>query len=182
MNWINKYTRVSDQTDIDWMTQEANRAPTGAHDFDFNFGKWHTHIQRVLDPFSEEQHSMEIDGGVTVRKVWGGRAQLEEIEADGPKGHWEALTLFLYNPKSRQWSQTFINAKMGVISSALIGAFRDGQGELFQQDTFNNRSILVRGVWLNITSNTHNCIESYSDDGGKTWRSVFIAHLTREQE
>ena len=40
------------------------------------------------------------------------RLESELIEADAPKGHWEALSLFLYNPKSAQWSQTFLNSKM----------------------------------------------------------------------
>jgi hypothetical protein len=182
VNWINKYTRISDQPEIDWSSSNSHGVQSGQHDFDFNFGTWHTYVHRVLDPFSDEQHSIEIDGTVIVRKVWGGRAQLEEIEADGPKGHWEALTLFLYNPKAQQWSQTFINSKMGVISSSLVGAFRGGQGELFQQDTFNNRSILVRGVWSGITPTTHSYTESYSDDGGKTWKPAFIARLTKEKE
>ena len=72
----------------------------GQHDFDFNFGVWKTHIKRVLDPFSGSGASLELNGTVTVRKVWGGRALLEEIEADGPQGHWEGLTLFLYNPRA----------------------------------------------------------------------------------
>ncbi len=181
-NWVNRYTRINGQSDIDWTRQDSNQAQPGVHDFDFNVGTWHTHIQRVLDPFSDEEHWMEIDGTVTVRKVWGGRAELEEIEANSPKGHWEALTLFLYNPKSQQWNQTFISAKMGVISSSLVGSFKSGQGELFQQDTFNDRSILVRGVWNNITRDAHNYTESYSDDGGRSWKAAFIAHLTREKE
>ncbi len=117
-----------------------------------------------------------------MRKVWGGRAQLEEIEADGPKGHWEALTLFLYNPKSHQWSQTFINSRMGVLNSAIIGIFKKGRGELFSQDTFNDRVIMVRSTWSEIAANSHRYEESYSDDGGKTWKPAFIAHLTREKE
>jgi hypothetical protein len=40
-----------------------------------------------------------LDGTVVVRKVWDGRGELEEIEADGPTGHWEGLNLFLYNPQ-----------------------------------------------------------------------------------
>ena len=178
VNWVNKYTRIDGPSYIDW-AQDSNQGLPRAHDFDFNVGTWYTHIERVLDPFSDEQHSMEIDGTVVVRKVWGGRAQLEEIEADGPKGHREALSLFLYNPKSQQWSQTFLNSKMGLISASLVGSFKDGQREFVQQDTFNDRSILVRGVWSNITPNTHSYIESYSSDGGKTWKSAFIAHLTR---
>ena len=78
----------------------------GQHDFDFNLGVWKTHIRRVLDPLSGSTQSIELNGTVTVRKVWDGRAQLEEIEAQGPNGPWEGLTLFLYNPQAHQWSLT----------------------------------------------------------------------------
>jgi hypothetical protein len=154
----------------------------GQHDFDFNIGVWHTQIKRVLDPLSGSTKSVELNGTVTVRKVWGGRAQLEEIETDGPNGHWEGLTLFLYSPQSHQWSQAFINSKVGMLSPPLIGAFKDGRGELFSQDTVNGRSILIRGVWSDITSDSHHFEESYSDDGGKTWKAAFIADLTREKQ
>lgn len=149
------------------------------HDFDFNFGTWHTHIRRILDPFAGATHAIELNGTVTVHRVWGGRAQLEEIEADGPNGHWEGLTLFLYNPASRQWSQSFVNSRSGVLSTGLVGAFRDGRGELYAHDTYQGREILVRGVWSAITPNTHHYEESYSDDGGASWSPVFMAELTR---
>ena len=151
----------------------------GQHDFDFNFGTWKTHIKRILDPFSGAGQFIELNGTVSVRKVWDGRAQLEEIEADGPNGHWQGMTLFLYNPAAQQWSQTFANSKSGVLTAPLIGAFKDGRGELFSSDTFKDRSILVRGVWSDIKPDSHHFEESYSDDGGKTWAPAFIAELTR---
>jgi hypothetical protein len=153
----------------------------GQHDFDFNIGVWKTHIKRILDPLSGSSHSMLLDGTVTVRKVWDGRAQMEEIEADGPNGHWEGLTLFLYNPEAHQWTQTFADNKNGVLESPLIGEFNNGRGELFNQDTFNGRSILVRAVWSAITPDSHHFEESFSDDGGKTWAPAFTANLTREK-
>jgi hypothetical protein len=153
----------------------------GQHDFDFNEGVWKTHITRILDPLSGSAHSMEINGTVAVRKVWDGRAWLEEIEADGPNGHWEALTLFVYNPTAHQWSQSYINAKTGTLDPPLIGSFQDGRGELFSQDTFSGRSVLVRAVWSQIKPDSHHFEESYSDDGGKTWNAAFIANLTREK-
>jgi hypothetical protein len=154
----------------------------GQHDFDFNVGVWRTHIKRILDPLSGSTGSIELNGTVTVRRVWDGRAELEEIEADGPNGHWEGMTLFLYNPEAHQWSQTFANSKTGVLTPPLIGAFKDGRGELFSQDTIKDRAILVRAVWSDITPDSHHFEESYSDDGGKTWAPAFIANLTRDKQ
>lgn len=152
----------------------------GQHDFDFNLGTWRTHIRRVLDPFAAGSRVIELNGTVSVRAVWDGRAQLEEIEADGPMGHWEGMTLFLYNPAARQWSQSFANSRMGVLNAPLIGAFHDGRGELFAQDTFRERSILVRAVWSDIKPDSHRYEESYSDDGGKSWLVAFSAELRRQ--
>ncbi|HEX4599584.1 MAG TPA: hypothetical protein VH278_17480 [Burkholderiaceae bacterium] len=158
-----------------------NARRDGRHDFDFNIGVWKTHITRLAHPLAGSTDSIEMNGTVTVRKIWDGQAQLEEIEADGPKGHWEALTLFLYNPVSHQWSQTFVNSAIGTLSSALVGEFKDGRGELYSGDTLDGRAILVRGVWSNITPDSHRYVESYSDDGGKTWEAVLEGNLTREQ-
>ena len=159
-----------------------NGAQSGAHNFDFNIGVWHTHIQRVLDPLSSSTESLTLDGTVTVRKIWNGQAELEEIEAGGPKGHMEGMSLFLYNPAARQWSQTYISSKSGDVAAPLIGAFHDGRGELFSQDTFKGKTILVRGEWSGIQQDSHRYEEFYSDDGGQTWHSAFLADLTRDQQ
>lgn len=152
-----------------------------SHDFDFAVGVWHTHIRRILDPLSGSQESMDLNGTVTARKIWGGRAQLEEIEADGPKGHWEGMSLFLYNPKARQWSQSFINSGAGDLGSPLVGEFHNGRGELFSQDTFKGKTIQVRGAWTVTDQNAHRYEESYSDDGGKTWKVSFVGDKTRDE-
>jgi hypothetical protein len=153
----------------------------GQHDFDFNFGVWKTHIKRRVHPLTGSNEFMEMNGTVTVRKVWDGRAQLEEIEADGPNGHWEGMTLFVYNPKAHQWSQTFVDSQSGTLEGGTIGSFHNGRGELFSADTLDGRTVLVRGVWSDITSTSHTYEESYSDDGGRTWEPHFTATLTRLQ-
>ncbi|TLY53376.1 MAG: hypothetical protein E6K53_01250 [Gammaproteobacteria bacterium] len=114
-----------------------------------------------------------------MRKVWGGRAALEEIETDGPQGHWQGMSMFLYNSSAHQWSQTFINSKSGAFAGGLIGGFKDGHGELFQSDTLNGRAILVRGTWSEIQAKSHRYEEAYSIDGGKTWEIELTANKTK---
>ena len=116
---------------------------------------------------------------MTVRKVWDGKAALEEIETDGPSGHWEGMTLFLYNPQAHQWSQTFVNSKNGVLTPGNIGEFKDGRVELYGQDTVQGRTILVRAIWSEITPDSHRYEEAFSQDGGKSWQRSFLANLTR---
>jgi hypothetical protein len=160
-------------------TQQAPMARDGQHDFDFNLGTWHTHIKRLQHPLTGSTTWTEMEGTVVIRKVWDGRAQLEEIEADGAAGHFEGLTLFLYNPEAHQLSQTFSNSKEGTVSQPAIGEFRNGRGEFYDQEPYNGRTILVRVVWSDITPDSHRFEQSFSDDGGKSWEPNFVATLTR---
>ncbi len=157
----------------------ANAPADGQHDFDFAAGTWHTHIVRKLDPFDDQSASIELDGTVTSRKVWGGHAWLEEIEADGPKGHWQGMSLFLYNPQAHQWSQSYSNSRTGTLAAPFIGSFKNGRGELFCQDTYKDKAILVKAVWSNMTADAHRYEEYFSDDVGKTWKLSFVANKTR---
>ena len=153
---------------------------SGAHDFDFDLGIWKTDIVRHLHPLTGPDETMHLTGMVTVRKLWHGRAQVEEIEADGPRGHWEGMTVFLYDPKARQWSMNFANSSVGRFTQPMIGSFENGRGELIGEDMLDGRSILVRAVWSDITATTHTYQESYSADQGRTWHVAFTAHKTKE--
>jgi hypothetical protein len=162
--------------------QPAGAERDGQHDFDFNLGTWRTRISRLPHPLTGSTTWVEMEGTVVVRKVWDGRAQLEQIEADGSTGHFEGLTLFLYNPESRQWSLNFANSNEGTFAQPSIGTFKNGRGEFFDQETFNGRTIMVRVLWLDITPDSHRFEQAFSDDGGETWETNFIAMLTREKQ
>ena len=65
----------------------------GQHNFDFDLGSWKTHIGHLQHPLADSTTRLEADGTLVVRKVWDGRAQLEELEADSASGHMEDLLL-----------------------------------------------------------------------------------------
>ena len=151
----------------------------GQHDFDFEIGAWKTHLSRRLHPLTGSNTWTQMDGTTVVRKVWNGRANLVELVADGPSGHFEGLSLRLYNPKSHQWSLNFSNSSDGTLSQPTIGQFKDGRGEFYDQEMLNGRAIFVRFVISDIKPNSCRFEQAFSDDGGKTWEVNWIATDTR---
>jgi hypothetical protein len=151
----------------------------GQHDFDFEIGTWKTHLWRLVDPLTGSTKWVEYEGTSGVRKIWNGRANLVELEVDGPTGHIEGLNLRLFNPQSRQWSLNFANSRGGTLSPPTIGGFKNGRGEFFSQETLNDRAILVRFVISNITPDSCRFEQAFSGDEGKTWEVNWIAIDTR---
>lgn len=151
----------------------------GRRDFDAHIGVWKTKLKRLVKPLSNSNAWVEYEGRTVVRKVWDGRANLVELTADSPAGRFEGLSLRLYNPESRQWSLNFASVKGGTMAVPTIGEFKDGRGEFYNQETFNGRAILVRFIITSLTPDSFRFEQSFSDDGGKTWETNWIATDTR---
>jgi hypothetical protein len=63
----------------------------------------------------------------------------------------------------------------------MIGEFKDGRGEFYDQELVNGRAIFVRYAWTNVTSNAPHFEQSYSTDGGKTWEVNWITEQSKEK-
>ncbi|MGA7931034.1 MAG: hypothetical protein WCA20_34210 [Candidatus Sulfotelmatobacter sp.] len=141
VNWRATDTRVIKES----ATEKTALQPTpaeqdGQRDFDFELGSWNIHLKRLLHPLTGSTTWIEFDGTSVTRKVWGGRAQVEEFETDSPvAGHIEGLTLRLYNPQTHQWGLYWANSKDGTVVAPQIGQFKNGHGEFFGQDTLNDK-------------------------------------------
>jgi hypothetical protein len=169
-------------TGVQQAADNREGARDGQRDFDFDIGVWKTHLRRLVHPLTGSTTWVEYEGTTVVRKVWNGRANLAELEADGPGGHLQVLSLRLYDPQARQWSLNSANSKGGTLSVPTIGEFRNGRGEFFDQESINGRTVLVRNVWSDITADSCRFEQSFSDDGGKSWEVNWIAVDTRVKD
>lgn len=166
-------------TFTDTLPHAATPPRDGQRDFDFELGTWKTHVKRRLRPLTGSTAWVEYDGKTVVRKVWDGRANLVELTMDGPAGHFEGLSLRLYNPESHQWSLNFANGAGGQLAIPTIGEFKDRRGEFYDQESLNGRAILVRFIISDITPTSCHFEQAYSDDGGKSWEVNWVADDTR---
>jgi hypothetical protein len=163
---------------LDGAGAQASAVRDGAHDFDFALGTWRTHIRSLDKPLTGSHNWTSMEGTKVSRLLWGGRAQWEEIEAAGSGDSISGATLVIYNPEARQWTQTFVSS-IGVLGAPLVGDFKNGVGEFIAAESFNGRIILARATWAEITRTSYKYEAAFSDDGGRTWETHFVAHLER---
>jgi hypothetical protein len=106
---------------------------------------------------------------------------MDEFTTEDPTTHakTEGITVRLYNPTTKEWRLYWIGPRDGAIGIPVIGKFKDGRGEFYDQEEIQGRTIFVRYVWSNITANSAHFEQSFSQDGGKTWETNWITDQTR---
>ena len=100
---------------------------------------------REAHPAARQQAEHDRQGLV------GERGRAGAIAADSPSGHVQGMTLRLFDPQARQWSLYWANSAQGVLDRPMVGEFKDGRGEFYDQDRIDGRTVLVRFLWTDIT-------------------------------
>jgi hypothetical protein len=159
-------------------TPQGAQLRDGQHDFDWDIGHWQVHMRRLLHPLTGSTTWVEYEGTDVVQKVWDGRANLGEVELDGPAGHLEFLTLRLYNPQTREWSMNITSSAAGVLGPPAIGRFAGGRGEFYDEEDYDGRKIRVRFEVSMLTPTSCRFEQSFSADGGRTWELNLIVNET----
>jgi hypothetical protein len=161
--------------------------PQGAHDsthdfardFDWEIGVWKTHVKRLLHPLSGARTWTEYDGTSVVSRIWGGKANMVELEVNGPQGHLELASVRLYDPDAKQWSLNVASSRGGGFGVPTVGGFKDGRAEFYDDETFGGKPVRVRFVISDVHADSAHFEQSFSADGGKTWEVNWIADDTR---
>lgn len=153
------------------------RTPAGTpQDFDFEHGRWHTSLRRLLKPLSGSQQWGEYTGTSIVRPLLAGRANLVELEVGGPFGRIEGVALRLFDTHRRRWTLNYASLASGTLELPLSGGFDGGRrGVFYGADTFGGRPILVRFVIEVLDADHCRFEQAFSADGGATWEVNWVA-------
>ena len=152
----------------------------GSRDFDFEFGRWKAHVARRLHPLTGSTEWVEFDGVSTVREVWGGKANLGELDVRGPARAILGLSLRLYNPDTHEWKISWSNSRDGVHTAPMIGSLDGrGGGEFYNADTLGDRQILARFIFTGTLGGRFRIEQAFSGDAGRTWEVNWIADFER---
>ena len=130
---------------------KADAAGNSSKDFDFLAGKWNVHFHVLLSRFSAAKKWVEYDGTERFEKLGDTSMGFDEFDAYCAQLQMRnsGKSLRLYNTKTHEWTIYQLNNE-GMLDQPVVGGFSDRRGEFFGQDSYNDRPIYVRNVWLNL--------------------------------
>jgi hypothetical protein len=149
-------------------------------DFDFVLGDWKIHNRKladVTDPsctdwieFTAQSHAEPIlDGFGHIDRFW----------SEAPMAL-EGFTLRQFDPTERLWRIWWASTRQpGQLDPPVEGRWVDGRGTFECDDVLAGRAVRVRFEWTHDDESTARWQQSFSWDGGQTWRTNWIMELTR---
>jgi hypothetical protein len=158
------------------MQAAANR--TGLSDFDFLLGEWRVHHRRVQ---ADSREWVEFDGTCNHRNLIDGSANMDEYLLEVPSGHYRAVALRSYDPKTGLWAIWWLDSRYpsGPLDPPVKGRFANGIGTFYSDYLLNGKPMRVRFIWSHITPTSARWEQALSGDAGKTWETNWIMTFRR---
>ena len=150
----------------------------GAHDFDFYFGRWQVHNERLKQRLVGSTDWEQFDAIGECRPVLGGIGNVDSFDSEW-NGGFRGMTLRLFDLGTKKWSLYWASNRSGVLEPPVVGAFIDGVGRFEAADEHDGAPVLVRFIWSHITPASARWEQALSNDGGKTWETNWRMHMTR---
>lgn len=148
------------------------------HDFDFLVGDWRVAHRRLKERLANCSEWLEFPGVCSLKKTLGGFGNVDENHLDMPGAAYHAMTVRTFDPKTKQWSIWWFDQRYPhTLEPPVIGAFENGAGVFFADDTLNGRPIRVRFLWT--VREAPRWEQAFSPDGGASWETNWVMDFTR---
>jgi hypothetical protein len=151
------------------------------HDFDFFVGRWTVRHRRLKERLAASTQWEEFGGTSLMQKLMDGQGNIDDNLIEVPSGHYRAVSLRSFDPKTRQWAIWWVDGRdpHHRLDPPMVGSFSAGIGTFYADEIFNERPIRVRYLWSDITANSCRWQQAFSPDGGQTWETNWIMDFER---
>ena len=162
------------------LPESVDERNDGAHDFDFYFGRWRVHNERLRERLAGSTDWQHFDAIQECRPILGGIGNIDEFVTDEFEPTlYLGMTLRLFDRSLRQWRIYWASNRSGVLEPPVMGRFVDGVGRFEGDDTHNGIPVRVRFIWSGIGPGTAQWEQAFSADGGRTWEPNWRMRMTR---
>jgi hypothetical protein len=155
----------------------------GSHDFDFWIGRWNVRNERLKERLRGSTEWETFSAAAEARFLPGGLGNIDSFMVDDAwRPGFVGMTVRLFDPARKQWSIHWADNARGVFDPPVVGRFTDGVGLFEGDDHHEGTPVRVRFIWRHDTPETARWEQAFSTDGGTTWETNWIMHMTRAEE
>jgi hypothetical protein len=155
----------------------------GRDAFDFIFGRWSIRNRKlvdVTDPACEAW--VEFEASSEAFPVLDGYGHVDRMYVeDPPDGEsFEGFTLRLFDPATRTWRIWWSSTRArGILDTPVEGRFEGNHGAFEGEDEIAGHRVVVRFEWLTADADAPRWQQSFSYDGGRSWKLNWVMDLRR---
>jgi hypothetical protein len=150
-----------------------------SHDFDFWMGRWNVRNRRLVRRLAGSDEWEEFESTSNAWPILDGMGNQDDFHTDF-EGGFAGMSLRFFDPKTRQWSIYWADSRRsGLLDPPVVGGFEGSVGVFEGDDTFEGRPIRVRFTWSRVDTPNPRWEQAFSEDGGETWETNWIADFTR---
>jgi hypothetical protein len=150
--------------------------PNQPGDFAFLAGEWA--ITHRWKPTPDTPEWDVFAGEATCWSILNEAGSVEELRI--PARQFSGMGLRLLDREQNQWSDFWVNARSGVLSTpGMQGHFIDGVGIFESEEQEEGRITKIRAIWDQITPTSCRWRQAISTDGGETWIETWIMEWQR---
>ncbi|HZM41656.1 MAG TPA: hypothetical protein VFB94_21210 [Acidimicrobiales bacterium] len=150
-----------------------------ARDFDFLLGTWTSRQRRRRKWLAGSEEWDDFEATIDARPILDGLGTVEEFRTDYAGG-FVGVTFRFFDPASGEWSIYWADTRYPArLDPPVVGSFSGGVGVFECDDSFEGRPIRVRYTWSNVATPAPRWEQAFSDDGGTTWETNWVADFTR---
>lgn len=157
---------------------DSVQSVSGVHDFDFFMGRWKARNRRLRERLKGSQEWIEFESTTSARPLLSGLANEDDFHTEYWPG-FVGMSFRFFDPRTKQWSIYWSDNRRGGMEPPVVGSFSGDVGIFEGPDTFEGRPIVVRYTWSRVTTAHPRWEQAFSEDGGSTWETNWVADFTR---
>ena len=152
--------------------------------FAFLIGKWTVINKRLKERLKNSIEWIEFPAEMETKPFLNGLGLMDEMKSSHFGDEFIGLSIRMLNPESNKWTIYWAdtaNPEIGL-KEQVIGEFKNGIGEFFGKEIFNDKEVKLRFIWKKTSADTALWEQAYYDDINDEWETNWTMLFTSVTE